>query len=197
MKRAPAALALALLAAGCMGRVAPPRYYTLALPATAEEPAAAGASEGLVIGVETFAVEPPYDQDRLVYRRSLAATEVGFHDSHRWATSPGRLVAAALARGLGGTPGIASIEPATALGDYTARLSGRVLYLEEVGEGAASSARVGIELKLADAAGESLWTATLAASVNGGERMQRMRAAFSDVLLQAQRRLAVALLETP
>ena len=62
------AVALPLALCGC-GSVPPTHYYVLE-PQDVPRIEAFGTAtaRGLAIGVETFRVDPPYDQDRIVYR---------------------------------------------------------------------------------------------------------------------------------
>ena len=188
-------------------------YYTLGAPsdsATVSAPTAEGLTQGLEIGVEPFSVDPPYDQDRVVYREGVGSAEVGFYNYHRWVASPGRLVQLALVEGLAGAPGIALVEPAASQTVYGGRLGGRVLYLEEVdrpsGAGGAE-ARVAIRFDLRDAEGETLWSETLSASSRSsrssrsaaepaqeaGRTVDLIRDAFDQVVTQARAGLSAAL----
>lgn len=191
-----------LTAALACGSIPATHYYVLAPAAAAADPGDLneGARQdgprqddvrpggvrpgGVRLGVETFVVDPPYDQDRLVYRVGRDAPEVGFYDHHRWAAPPGRLVATALAAGLAGTPGVAAVEPATADGRYTALLAGRVVALEEVDLPDRQLARIQVDLKLFDDAGALVWSRLVTAEE--GERAETA----SDVMLQMQRAVA-------
>lgn len=168
----------ALAAVLACGSVPPTHYYVLAPPAEQAEPH--GPGDGVRLGVETFVVDPPYDQDRLVYRMGRDGSEVGFYDHHRWAASPGRLVATALAAGLAGTPGLDAVEPATVDGRYSALLAGRVVALEEVDLPDRHLARVQVDLKLFDEAGVLVWSRFF--TVEDGGRAE----AASDIMLQMQ-----------
>lgn len=181
-------LALGSAAAACR---TPPavHYYVLEPPRpAAEEPSPGASPEGISLGVESFTVDPPYDQERLVYRIGEDSPEVGFYAYHRWASPVGRLVAVAVAEALRGTPGIAAVEPATGDGDdYTAVLEGRVVCLEEVDLPAGQKARVRLELKLRDRAGTVLWARTLTGEAEGraqsaAEIVEQMRRAFRTLL---------------
>ena len=61
--------------------------------------------------VEAFLVDPPYDQDRLVYRVGRNTPEVGFYDYHRWAAPLSRMLPKVVADSFGTVRGVASIEP--------------------------------------------------------------------------------------
>ncbi len=167
-----ARLTVFVLACTCSGALPPTHYYTLRpQPAGAGEAAGGGAprsaAAGLAVGVETFRVDPPYDQDRIVFRPGPDSTEVGFYAYHRWAAPLGRLVAVAIADGLRDTPGIASIEPAVSTADYSARLGGRVLHLEEVDRPDGPQARIALAIELTGGDGGVLWSGTLRESATG------------------------------
>lgn len=140
------------LATGC-GRPPATRYYTLD-PREAAPPA----SQGVTIGVLPFAVDAPYDQDRIVYRIGESTPEVGFYDYHRWAVPLSRMLPRFVAAGLGGADGVGRIEPASSDLPYDLRLTGRVRVLEEVDTAAGQHVRVDIELALLDADGDRLWS---------------------------------------
>ena len=187
------------LIAGCAGGMPTTHYYVLRPPSEAQgEARIATVEDGLVVGVEAFAVDPPYDQDRIVYRRGRDSPEVGFYAYHRWASPLGRLVSIAFAERLRGTPGIAAIEPATTSDDYSARLRGRVLYLEEVDSEDGQEARVAVELELWDRDGRALWSQTVSGTasgraVTGDEVVLLVRRAFDSALETARQGLTAAL----
>lgn len=96
------ALALALAVAACGGATPATHYYALATPAApapahgASPPAAPAASAAPAIAIETFAADPPYDDERIVYRTD--PYRVDYYEYHRWSASPGMMVADYLAR---------------------------------------------------------------------------------------------------
>ncbi len=155
-------LACAALAVGCGGRIPPTHYYVLELRGEGHEVNPGPAAGGLEIGVESFVVDPPYDQDRLVYRVGEGSVKIGFYHYHRWATPLSRMLPQVVAEGLRGTPGVGAIEPAAPTREYAATLEGRVLSLEEVDtpEGPRVLVRMQLTLRLAD--GTEIWTESLA-----------------------------------
>lgn len=187
--------------AGCAGGGLPTtHYYTLAPPQdTSSRAAGSGGEEGLAIGVESLAVDPPYDQDRIVYRRSPESTEVGYYAYHRWAAPIGRLVQSAMVEGLRGTEGIDSIEPATSTGDYDARLGGRVLFLEHIDSPSDQGVRVSVKLELRDEE-QTLWSATLSA-IRSGDMLDAstvaavLARAVEELVERAREQLTTALSE--
>lgn len=191
----PSTLIVALLATGCLGGgTAPPtHHYILQVPGKPPT----GSTSGLHIGVTTLEVDPPYDQNRLVYRASPDASEVGFYNYHRWAAPLGRLVASGVATGLTGTPGVASAEPVVAGADYDALLFGRVIYLEEVDHAGGVEARIALALRLESDEGDALWTGTVEGSAQGDERgggavMRLVQSAFGDLVSQLSGEIAAA-----
>jgi len=185
----------AAIAGGCATTLPETQYYTLRAPAAS---APSVRADGLRIGVETFAVDPPYDQDRLVFRRGEEEAKVGFYAYHRWASSLGRLAAVAFAEGLAGSPGIAGVEPASSAGSYDARLAGRILYVEEITLPDAVEGRVGLALSLRGADGGVLWGRTLEARAAGnatsGEQVAALlQSAFERALTEARAALGQAL----
>lgn len=199
-------LPLAALALAC-GSVPQNHYYVLAPPLQEDgegDPPAAEPAAGPRLGVETFAVDPPYDQDRLVYRVGRESGKVGFYDHHRWAAAPGRLAATAIAAGLRGLPGLAAVEPATVNGSYTHLLAGRVISIEEIDlPGGRQLARVQLDLKLLNAADDTVvWTRLVSAEAGGeaadvSDVMRQMQAAFGKVVEEIRADLARVLGEKP
>ena len=180
----------------CAGSLPPTHYYTLAAPAPLS--GTAQAAGGLAIGVDSFSVDPPYDQDRIVYRDHEGSTEVGFYAYHRWAAPLGRLAAQAIADGLRGTRGVGAIEPATASGRYDARLLGRILYAEELGGADAGEVRLGVTLELVGRDGGVMWSGRFVGSsemnaVGREPLVSSFNAAFADVVTRARAGLASAL----
>jgi uncharacterized lipoprotein YmbA len=131
----------------------------------------------------------------LVYRKTRNSSEVGFYAYHRWASPLGRLVAVALADGLSGATGIASIEPSSSSGAYDAHLGGRIIYLEEIDLPTSQEARLALDLRLVDSEGNTLWSQTLSSSVSGQadsatDIMRQITEAFADLLSQARQSLS-------
>ncbi len=196
-------LAAGALALACSGGLPPTHYYTLGPAAGGGLPGVARggpaeAARGLTVGVETFRVDPPYDQDRIVFRRGPDSPEAGFYAYHRWAAPLGRLLAVAVAEGLAGTPGIAAIEPAASNGGYAARLAGRVIHLEEVDHPGGPEARLALSLALEDGDGGVLWSGTVRESASGAaaspaEVVRLMERALSQALERVRAELAEAL----
>ena len=183
-------LMIAGLAAACSG--APPvRYYELTVPAadpgaelaaqsaaqsaldSAGTPAASAAvvrhGRGVRAGVERFRVDPPYDQDRIVYRVASSPNEVGFYAYHRWATPLATMLALETADLLRARPGIAVAEPERPEGAYDVVVGGRLLELDEVDGPAGEEARVEVELTLTQAggSGDEIWRGRFRGTASG------------------------------
>ena len=123
-------LAAAALAAVACGGVPATYYYVLE---AADSPAdVAARRDGPSIGVRSFRVDPPYDQDRLVYRVGDDSPEVGFYAYHRWAAPLARMLPTVVAASLEGIAGARTIEPAAPGRGYDLWLEGNVTTFEEV-----------------------------------------------------------------
>jgi uncharacterized lipoprotein YmbA len=174
------AVMAAISIVGC-SQLPPTHYYVLELdPATSGETTgaagtgggAAGDASAWIVGVRPFAVDAPYDQDRIVYRVGEGSAEVGFYAYHLWAAPLSSMLAAAVASGLEGTPGVAAVEPVVAGRTYRAFLNGRVLAVEEIDLADRQLVRASIELRLVDRDGAELWTDIVAA--RGETRTERV-----------------------
>lgn len=208
MNRSPRVLCgLCLLAAtvfwlaGCAGSAPASRYYVLAPPMAEKAPASTRAVDGLRLGVETFAVDPPYDQPRLVYRVGRDAGEIGFYQHHRWASSPGRLVTTGLVAGLRDLDGLASVEPSSLTGTYDWVLTGRVVALEELDLPGRHIARIRVDLELHDVEVDAiLWADMVETEIEGqaadaSDIMAQMRRAFAALVVDVRTGVEEALNE--
>lgn len=149
-----AVIGLALVLASCVG--APQvQHYRLAPEAMPSASGVGGAH--LRIGIVAFRVDPPYDQDRIVYRLAAEPQRIGFYSYHRWAAPLERMVPLAAARLLEGRPGIALAEPADPDRHYDALLGGRVLAAEEIDRAGSEEGRAEVELWLSGPDGDELW----------------------------------------
>ena len=149
MSASRAALAVALLAVGCLPepRVAAPRYFT---PVTPEEEAEARPSPGLqgpLLRIRRVRAAA-HLRERIVWRRSEA--EFGFHELRRWTQRPADLVERWLARELFERRGLRR-----ALAGPYPILALEVQSFDEVLE-PARAARVQLLARLTDAQGVSL-----------------------------------------
>ena len=194
-----AALLCSALVAGCAS-VPRTHYYMFEFDgsAPAQRMHNPKAPPGHVIGVETFLVDPPYDQDRIVYRVGSGSAEVGFYEYHRWAVPLSRMLPNVVAEGLRGTPGIASIEPSVPGRVYAAYLDGRVLSLEEIDTPQGRQAHVEIALTLRLDNGTVVWSSTLIGETTTqvstvGAIVEQMRTALSVALAEGRTAIASAL----
>ena len=182
-----AAAILALLLCGC-GSMPQTHYYVLEPQDVAS---ATPSGPGLTIGVETFQVDPPYDQDRVVYRMGQGSAEVGFYAYHRWAAPLSRMLPGVAAAALSGLDGVESIGPVAEGRDYDAYFRGRVLAFEEIDtpEGERILVRLALTLHADD--GTELWVGLLdreAVLTTGEVRdvVERMRGALEEGLRAAR-----------
>jgi uncharacterized lipoprotein YmbA len=185
------ALVIATLACG---RVPPMHYYVLE-PSDLTGRAAVGPAP--TVGVDSFSIDPPYDQDRIVYRLGRDSPEIGFYAYHRWAapleTMLPRVVAAELDRG---TPR-ADVVLAEPGGTYAARVLGHLIALEEVDTAEGQTVRLRLRLSLALPDGRRPWTETLSAEAAATTDsvaviVERMRDVLREVLAEARPAFALA-----
>lgn len=193
------AIFLVIALGGCGGRVPSTHYYVLEPQDVFRPEAAAAVLEGWTVGIETFRVDPPYDQDRIVYRVGENSPEVGFYAYHRWAAPLARMLPRVVAGALGGVAGTKSIEPLAPERSYDAYLSGRVLAFEEVDTSEGHRVRVRLALRLS-AHDEEIWSDTVTgqaalSSDDVGDVVIEMRSALADALRGARHEMQVALLE--
>ena len=149
-------LLLSALATGC-GRLPANRYYVVQV----QPPVEAERGDGLAIGVAAFHVDPPYDQDRIVYRLGASSPQVAFYPYDRWAAPLSRMLPAAVAAGLQGLKGVVTVEPIVPGRDHDARIHGRLVTLEEVDVADGPRVRLEITLELLARDGEGVWSVTL------------------------------------
>jgi uncharacterized lipoprotein YmbA len=204
---------LAVLAAisilGC-SQLPPTHYYVVELDpapggeATRGSSGAATASGATTdastwtIGVRPFAVDAPYDQDRIVYRVGEGSPEVGFYAYHLWAAPLSSMLAAAVATGLEGAPGVAAVEPVVAGRVYRAFINGRVLAVEEIDLADRQLVRAVIELRLVDREGAELWADVVTArgetrTEQVGDVVEALSAALGEALGRTRESLGAAL----
>ncbi len=190
-------LVIAALGLGGCGTLPQTRYYVLEPQCVSSDEAS---RSGVTIGVETFQVEPVYDQDRIVYRIGEETTEVGFYAYHRWAAPLSRMLPGVVAAGLAGVGGVERIEPVTEGRDYDAYLRGRVLAFEEIDTPQGERIRVRLALTLRTGDGRELWVEMLnrEAALSTGDVhgvVERMRSALEEGLRASRPSLERALLQ--
>jgi len=188
------AVVLAVVLGGCGGRLPTTHYYVLAAP---DLPSTNPRGEGMSIGIRTFRVDPPYDQDRIVYRVGQDSPEVGFYAYHRWAAPLERMLPRVAATSFSDLSGVSSIEPAEAGRDYDAQIGGRILAFEEIDTGEGQQVRVQLHLYLL-VGNEEVWAATVTGddalhATEVGQIVQHMRAALATALEAARPDLQSAL----
>jgi len=186
-------IASALLVVSCGGSVPRTHYYLLE---AANVPRPAGGadadSRGLQrIGARPFAVDPPYDQDRIVYRVGEDSAEVGFYAYHRWAVPLSRMLPVVAAGILGQADVSHDVEPIRSDRVYDAYLEGRLFRLEEVDTSGGARVRARLELILRDASGDVVWSRVAAAeSTVRTDDVEVVVREMRSVLEQALRRAA-------
>lgn len=145
-------LAVAILLAGCGGKLPETRYYQLS---------AAGApttsSPAMTIVLEPFTTEASYDDERIVYRTN--PYRLDYYQYHRWSAPPGVLVSNFFEEALEQTGKFAVVRELEEGAPVV--LAGRVIALEEVDTSPRLwTGRIVLELRLADAkSGAIVWSA--------------------------------------
>ena len=166
-----------VLTTGCKA-VPTTHYYVLEPRAGASD----GARAGLTVGVLPFEVDPPYDQDRIVYRIGEDSPEVGFYDYHRWAVPLSRMLPRIASAAFTDVVGVGRIEPVACGRRYDVRLSGRVVTLEEVDTAGGQHVRIDLVLILIGSDGTTLWEATASGrSDSSADTVEQLVAQTRDV----------------
>jgi uncharacterized lipoprotein YmbA len=194
----------AFVLGACGSSLPPTHYYVLELDpaATGSVTSTADSSNVWTIGVRAFAVDSPYDGDRIVYRVGDGSSEVGFYSYHLWAAPLGEMLPALVATGLDGARGASIIEPVVAGRRYDAYLEGRVLALEEIDLADRQQARAEIALRLVGRDGAELWTDVVSArgetrTDQVGQVVDALTTALGESLAGARETLGVALASAP
>lgn len=193
-------LAAGLLLAGC-GKIPPTHYYVLSTSG-ASLPEMSADLPAFQVGVQTFQVEPPYDQDRIVYRIGSSSPEVSFYAYHRWAAPLSRMLPGEVARVLDSGNSRTHFEPWIPERAYDGILEGHLLLLEEVDTPDGEHARLKLRLILRTPDGAEIWTAIVARDVTGqadtvGDIVLQMRSALEDAVRGAQPAIGEALRRAP
>ena len=180
---------LLTLCIACGGKAPESHYYTLRLPAAA--PGSPSGANGLDVGVSAFHVDPPYDQDRIVYRVGENSPEIGFYAYHRWAAPLSRMLPGLVAERFRGAREIATIEPKAPGRRYDSLIDGRLTMLEEVDGDDGQRIRLRMTLSLRDADGVMLWREELEAEASTrtdvvGPIVDAMGTALADALDRAR-----------
>lgn len=140
---------------GCAS-VPPTHYYTFQpVPVIAREPSSPRYSAS--IGVEAYEAETPYQQDRIVFRKS--PYEVNFYEYHRWLRPPTELVTEQVQKLLRTSELFQQVHEYTydSTPDYLLR--GRILLFDQWYNGKGSSVQIGIHYQFVEVAQERiLWS---------------------------------------
>ncbi len=147
-------IAVLVFTSGC--KAMPTTHYYLLEPSAG---ASDGTGAGLTVGVLPFEVDPPYDQDRIVYRIGADSPKVGFYEYHRWAAPLSRMLPRIACAAFRNVEGVRRIEPVASEHRYDVRLSGRVITLEEVDTAGGQHVRMDLVLTLIGSDGSTLWSA--------------------------------------
>lgn len=197
IRRLPVLLSLVAILCGC-AKMPPTHYYMLRAEVDADAATPTPEGEGVSVGVRSFQVDAPFDQDRIVYRVGESSPKVGSYAYHHWAAPPSRMLPQLVAQAMQGTPGVDRIEPVLGGRDYAAYLGGRVVALEEVDRPDGQLVRARLELWLTSANGEELWSKTVVAegltqATDVAQVVERMGQLLGDALRVEREDLAAAL----
>ena len=147
---------VALLMAGCGGKIRYPHYYALDIP-PAPSPAATDARLPATLAVRRFEALPYLRQGRIVYRPGPA--EIGFYDYHRWAADPATTVTAAMIDSLRSSRLFSFVRPYDGQSRQDYLMSGRLERLEEIDSAGNVRVEAKISAELFDLrTGETVWT---------------------------------------
>ncbi|GAK55431.1 hypothetical protein U27_02265 [Candidatus Vecturithrix granuli] len=140
---------------GCAS-VPPTHYYTFQpIPVIGRETPSSRYPAS--IGIEAYEAETPYQQDRIVFRKS--PYEVNFYEYHRWLRPPAELVTDQVQKLLKVSGLFQQIQAYTydSTPDYLLR--GRILLFDQWYNGKGSSVRIGIHYQFVELAQEQiLWS---------------------------------------
>ena len=149
-------LALAgMLGAACGGNGQEIKHYRLA--PQVQRAQAADQAQRPVLAIEYFTVDSAYDENQIAYRTD--PYQVNYYYYHRWASTPGLMVADTMRQGYQATGLFESVTTGgVARADVV--LSGRIAAIEEVDVTEEKwLARLALELRLRDArTGTLLWS---------------------------------------
>src|SRR5271157_4565147 len=150
------ACAVALLMAGCAGKIRYPSYYALEV-ATAPRPSASDARLPGTLAVRRFETPPYLRQGRIVYRQ--APTEIGFYDYHRWAAEPGETVTAAMIESLRSSRLFSFVKRYDGQDRQDYLMVGRLERLDEIDYGGGVRVEAKLSAELVNLrAGATVWT---------------------------------------
>ncbi len=147
--------AIVLFVVGCGSTAPETRYYRVHNLTEKQSP-----SGDLVIGVEPFATDAAYDEQKIVYRQS--PYRIDYYHYHRWAAPPGIMVADFVREELESSGQFGAVLSGFT-GDVVAVVGGRIIHFEEVDKSEEEwFARVKITLFLRDAqTGRLIWSNTI------------------------------------
>jgi len=195
-------LALLFSTAGTGCTTIPQTHYYLLRPEINSTPPTTIIQQGLEVGVKYFLVDPPYDQDRIVYRVGSGSSEVGFYAYHRWAVPLSQMLPKLVVDRFSGISGIASIEMIRPGRPYAATFEGKVISFEEIDtpEGQQIHARIFLSLRLRD--GSVIWSNVFteispSEAVTVGDIVEKMRSTLVVLLTRGRQSLETVLLKTP
>ena len=120
------------------GKIPETHYYTLSYPSVENRTTSPKLDK--IIAVKKFLADPPYDQDRIVYRESLY--EVKFYNYRRWICSPREMLTESAVQHLRKSGLFAGVVHAQSGHSSHYVLTGRILQFEEWDEGVNWQAKI-------------------------------------------------------
>jgi len=153
------AIMLALFLHQCGGSAPEMHFYLIDYPVEMKR-SSAETTQGMVLGVNRFKVQPLYDETRLVYRDS--PYEGKYYHYHCWVAHPADMVTDKAVEHLAASGAFASVLELPQLLRVDYALNGTLLALEEWDEADQWYARVKLAVELIDMKTETIiWQKTL------------------------------------
>jgi len=150
------ACVVALLMAGCGGKIVHPTYYALEI-APAPGPASSDTRMPVTVAVRQFETPAYLRQGRIVYRP--APEEIGFYEYHRWAADPAVTITAAVIDSLRSSRLFAFVTPYDGHDRQDYLMSGRLERLEEIDYGGNVRVEAKLSAELVNLrTGATVWT---------------------------------------
>ena len=134
-----------LSAAGCGANIPPTHYYTFQ-PDFGKTTEVQSSRYPVVIGVNEYEADVPYQQDNMVFRTS--AYEVNFYEYHKWLRPPAELVTKQVYKLFASSGKFQKVHtsPFDMRSDYI--MQGRIMMFDQWYNGETSTVQIGIQHQL-------------------------------------------------
>jgi ABC-type uncharacterized transport system auxiliary subunit len=144
-----------MILSGCAGKIRYPSYYLLNLQAPADASRSLKPVFGPIV-VRDFQAPGFLREGPIAYRET--GERLGFYEYHHWAVDPRRSVTDGLIRNMRSRGLFESVARYDGRGSSEYLLTGEILHLEEVDEGANVSIEVGLSARMINVqTGKLLW----------------------------------------